>query len=327
MKSSIIFIFVGLAVCHALIDDWQGFKTSFGKTYEHPKEELFRRKVYEENLKWIEKHNALFKQGLVSYELKMNKYGDLTEDEFRMAFLSTNMSQLLTADGTPFTMPADVGDIPDSYDWRDLKAVTPVKDQGMCGSCWAFSTIGSLESINFRKTSHLVRLSEQQLVDCSTSKYDNYGCNGGLPERAYQYIKDVGGVDTEESYPYKAADRKCSFDKTKVGAKITGIVKTKKGDENALKAAVATAGPVSVCIDVTNNFRFYSKGVFKDKTCSSSSINHAVLVVGYGTENGEDYWLVKNSWGTSWGDKGYIKMARNRKNQCAIAPFAVYPTV
>jgi len=207
--------------------------------------------------------------------------------------------------------------------------VTPVKNQGQCGSCWAFSTTGSLEGAHFRQTGKLVSLSEQQLVDCS-GKTGNEGCNGGLMDNAFEYIKENGGLDTEQSYPYHAHNEKCHFNKKTIGATCSGFMDIESGDEDALKEAVATVGPVSIAIDVTEDkFMFYKEGIFVDDECTNTreTLNHGVLAVGYGSNSTTDYWLVKNSWGESWGEAGYIRMARNLNNMCGIATAASYPLV
>ncbi|CAH1788230.1 unnamed protein product [Owenia fusiformis] len=221
--------------------------------------------------------------------------------------------------------------IPDTWDWRTKGYVTPVKNQLQCGSCWAFSTTGSLEGQHFKKTGKLVSLSEQNLVDCST-KEGNHGCQGGLMDYGFTYIKQNGGIDTEASYPYKAVDGKCAFNAANVGATDTGFVDVKSGDEGDLLNAVATVGPIAVAIDASHSsFQLYKSGVYHNFFCSSKRLDHGVLAVGYGSESGifekHDYWLVKNSWGSSWGMDGYIKMSRNRNNNCGIATQASYPLV
>jgi len=223
---------------------------------------------------------------------------------------------------------------PGKVDWREEGAVTPVKNQGQCGSCWAFSTTGSLEAAHFRLTEKLVSLSEQQLVDCS-AKFHNDGCEGGLMDNAFEYIKSVGGLSTEESYPYHAKQGKCHFNKANIGATCTGYVDVKSGDEDSLRDAVASVGPISVAIDATEDkFMLYKDGIFVDTGCNNGEddLDHGVLIVGYGTNKthdgtNKDYWVVKNSWGPEWGEKGYIRMARNLENMCGIATKASYPLV
>ncbi|KAJ8943309.1 hypothetical protein NQ318_004750 [Aromia moschata] len=290
-------------------------------------------KIFMENSHKVAKHNKLYAQGLVSYQLGINKYADMLHHEFVQTLNGFNKSKNMLRgqdldDAITFIPPANV-QLPDSVDWRQKGAVTGVKDQGQCGSCWSFSATGSLEGQHYRKSGKLVSLSEQNLVDCS-EKFGNNGCNGGLMDNAFRYVKQNGGIDTEASYPYRAEDEKCHYSPKNKGATDRGYVDIESGDEDKLKSAVATVGPVSVAIDASHEtFQLYHGGIYSDPDCSTDQLDHGVLVVGYGTDEttGNDYWLVKNSWGTSWGDEGYIKMARNSGNMCGIATQASYPVV
>jgi cathepsin L len=304
---------------------WEDYKTTFGKTYDEQFETV-RRMIWEENLEKVREHNLQYDMGHKSYALGMNEFADMTFAEFKAKFLGFRQLKNNETAQT-FLTPLNMDDLPTEVDWRKKGYVTPVKNQAQCGSCWAFSTTGSLEGQHFRKTGKLVSLSEQQLVDCS-GNYGNMGCNGGLMDNAFQYIKANGGLDTEESYPYTARNGRCHFNPNTIGATVTGYVDVPQGDENALKKASATVGPISVAIDASHSsFQLYSHGVYSEPECSSTQLDHGVLVVGYGSEDGSDYWLVKNSWGPSWGMNGYIMMSRNSDNQCGIATQASYPTV
>lgn len=207
-------------------------------------------------------------------------------------------------------------------DYRDTGAITPVKHQKSCLSCWAFASVAALEAHYYLKYNKRVLLSEQNLVDCVT---ENWGCDGGWMIPCYNYISQHSGINTESQYPYEGLGGKCR-QLPEVGATNKGYLVTNPGDEAHLQLALAIDGPVTVAIHANENFMNYRTGVFDDPDCSKST-NHAVLIVGYGTENGKDYWLVKNSWGIYWGDNGYIKMARNKNSQCAIADYVSYPVV
>lgn len=310
--------------------EFHAWQLKFGKSYSSPSEEAHRRDVWLQNRKLVLVHNMMADQGIKSYRLGMNFFGDLTNEEYKQlvsrgCLRSFNSS--LPRHGSTFLHFPEVRDLPDTVDWRDKGYVTPIKDQKQCGSCWAFSATGSLEGQTFRKTGKLVSLSEQQLVDCS-GDYGNMGCMGGLMDQAFQYIEANGGIDTEDSYPYEAEDRKCRYNPATVGATCTGYVDITSGDEDALQEAVATIGPVSVAIDASqSSFQFYESGVYNEPDCSSEDLDHGVLAVGYGSDGGSDYWLVKNSWGEDWGFKGFILMTRNKQNQCGIATAASYPLV
>jgi len=328
MKSLILLCLVGVALCFTIERDlgvikdesWQVWKSAHNKQYNDIYEEKVRYYIWEDNLRRITKFN----QESTNLFLRMNHFGDMTQTEF-----SKTMNGLYrkgNSTGSAFLAPSHI-QVPDTVDWRTEGYVTPVKNQGQCGSCWAFSTTGSLEGQHFKKTGKLVSLSEQNLVDCSTS-FGNHGCQGGLMDNAFKYIKANGGIDTESSYPYDGRNEQCKFTKSDVGADDTGFVDIPEGDEDALKKAAATVGPISVAIDASHfSFQFYHSGVYDESSCSSTALDHGVLVVGYGTYQGKDYWLVKNSWGAGWGLKGYIRMSRNKNNQCGIASSASYPLV
>jgi cathepsin L len=306
---------------------WVLFKRTFEKQYASAEEETSRRSIFEDNVALIRNHNLEADIGLHTYTLGLNKFADMTNEEFNKQMNGLDLSLKVNGgDRHTYRAPANV-QVPDEVDWRPKGYVTPIKDQGQCGSCWAFSATGSLEGQHFAKTQQLVSLSEQNLVDCSQA-YGNMGCNGGLMDSAFRYIKANNGIDLEAAYPYEARTLKCRFDATKVGATDTGMVDVPSQDEAALKSAIATVGPVSVAIDAAHSsFQLYRSGVYNEPACSPTRLDHGVLAVGYGSQGGQDYYIVKNSWGTSWGNEGYILMSRNKSNQCGIATMSSYPLV
>ncbi|KAK7099245.1 procathepsin L-like isoform X1 [Littorina saxatilis] len=306
--------------------EWTTFKHVYNRRY-NPQEETARRGIWESNLRMIQQHNLEADRGLHSYSLGMNHLGDMTTKEIVETLNGYKMSANRTA-GSTYLPPSNVGDLPAEVDWRTKGYVTPVKNQESCGSCWAFSTTGSLEGQHFKKTGQLVSLSEQNLVDCAMTQ-GNHGCQGGLMDYAFSYIRINKGIDTEESYPYTAKNGLCRFRATDVGATDMGYTDILRNSETDLQSAAATVGPISVAIDASRpTFHFYKTGVYYDRECSSKKLDHGVLVVGYGGSSMDGaYWLVKNSWGPAWGMQGYIQMARNRDNACGIATQASYPTV
>ncbi|KAK1343846.1 hypothetical protein QTO34_014400, partial [Cnephaeus nilssonii] len=276
------------------------------------------RRLYGVDMKMIELHNREYSLRKHGFTMAMNAFGDMTNEEFRQVMNGFQKQKQRN------------GKIPSSVDWREKGYVTPVKNQGQCGSCWAFSATGSLEGQMFRKTGKLVSPNEQNLVDCSCAQ-GNQGCNGGLMANAFQYVKDNKGLDTEESYPYIARESNtCNYKPEYIAANDTGFVDIPQR-EKALLKAVATVGPISVAIDAGHSsFQFYYEDIYYEPNCSSKDMDHSVLVVGYGSEGGESknnkFWIVKNSWCSGWGMNGYIKMARDQSNHCGIATAASYPT-
>jgi len=305
---------------------WEIFKRVHNKEYTTTEDEV-RRRIFSKNVRLIVHHNIEADLGLHSFRLGVNQFADLTNTEFRA--LNGYNGNLKTPSPLPEFSSVGIRDLPATVDWRTKGIVTPVKNQAQCGSCWAFSAIASLEGQHANATGKLVSLSEQQLVDCSQAE-GNQGCNGGLMDQAFTYIQKNKGVDTEASYPYEGVDGTCRFKKANVGATIIGFKDIPSGDENALKTAAATIGPISVAIDASSFwFQLYFGGIYDHADCKNGAadLDHGVTVVGYGTENGKDYWLVKNSWGAAWGEKGYIRMVRNKSNQCGIATQASYPLI
>ncbi|CAL1298993.1 unnamed protein product, partial [Larinioides sclopetarius] len=300
------------------------FQNVYSKLYSED-EEPQRRSIWENGIQECFLHNLKADLGMSTFRRGTNAYSDLTEEEtakFRKGYRDPDYHGNCTT-----WVRASNSDPPNSIDWRDQGLVTRIKDQGQCGACWAFSAIGSLEGQNKKKSDDLVALSEQQLVDCATNGVNN-GCDGGLMSSAFEYIKTIDGEDTEKSYPYREEQGECEFNPDTVAAKVTGYVELPSGDENALKETVASVGPVSVAIDAGHSsFTSYKSGIYYEPNCSSKQFDHAVVVVGYGTEDGTDYWLLKNSWGESWGMNGYMKMARNKNNMCGVASKASYPLV
>lgn len=257
--------------------------------------------------------------------MAVNRFTDMSSAEF-VAFF--NGLRMPTQQRLHQQLHIESGaTIPDTVDWRTKNVVTPVKNQQQCGSCWAFSATGSLEGQHALKNKKLVSLSEQNLVDCSGPE-GNDGCEGGLMDDAFAYIKKNKGIDTEASYPYTAEDGNCAFKVNAIGATLKSWTDIDSGSESALTDAIANVGPISVAIDASNpSFQSYSSGVYFEDQCSSSQLDHGVLAVGYGKKDSSEYYLVKNSWGTDWGMDGYILMSRNKDNNCGIATMSSYPVV
>ncbi|KAL2327275.1 hypothetical protein Fmac_020702 [Flemingia macrophylla] len=296
------------------------FVNRFGKSYRSAEEMRERFGIFQQNLKFIRSAN----KKRFSYTLAVNHFADWTWEEFKTHRLGAAQNCSATLNGNHKLTDAI---LPPTKDWRKEGIVSAVKDQGSCGSCWTFSTTGALEAAYAQAFGKSVSLSEQQLVDCA-GHFNNFGCNGGLPSQAFEYIKYNGGLDSEEAYPYTGKNGVCKFSAENVAVQVLDSVNVTLGAEDELKHAVAFVRPVSVAFQVVDGFRFYENGVYSSNTCGSTSqdVNHAVLAVGYGVENGVPYWLIKNSWGESWGDDGYFKMEMG-KNMCGVATCASYPVV
>jgi C1A family cysteine protease len=322
-----ILSFIGLSFVSSSSDehwvDFRNFQLKFNKRYETIVELRKRFEIFRENIIEIYNHNN---QKNKTFTLAINQFTDLTQEEFVHYYVS-GLNNYQSYGCSTYTAPSNIL-LPSSVDWRQKGAVSSVKDQGQCGSCWTFSSTGALEGSWAISTGQLLDLAEQQLVDCAQGiQYGSHGCNGGQMEGAFKYVIENGQC-VESSYPYTAKDESCK--KCQSFVSMTSCYDVKPNDQLSLKSAISRQ-PVSVAIEAdTFYFQSYSSGVLTSDKCGTK-LDHGVLVVGYGTENGNDYWLVKNSWGTSWGDEGYVKIGRsdsqNDPGICGIAMQPSYPVV
>ncbi|CAN6200703.1 unnamed protein product [Urochloa humidicola] len=288
-------------------------------------EDRLRLEVFRANLRYIDLHNAEADAGLHTFRLGLTPFTDLTLDEFIARALGFLRNATAAARSTRYLpRPGDDGLIPDAVDWRERGAVTGVKNQGQCGGCWAFSAVAAMEGVNKIATGNLVSLSEQELIDCDSK---DSGCNGGDMGNAFQFVIDNGGIDTEADYPFIGTDGNC--DAIRENRKVVSIDSYEMvpaNNEKALQKAVANQ-PVSVAINAAGPaFQHYSSGIFNGMC--GLKLDHGVTAVGYGSEDGKDFWIVKNSWGPGWGEAGYIRMERNvflPMGKCGIAMDASYP--
>jgi len=317
---------------------FETFKADFNKVYDGAAEEAIRFKVFAENVNMIRDFNQN-KAASEGYTMGVNQFTDFTHAEYR-ELLGYNASAKKPNPIAVFDTSNLAGDV----DWTTKGAVTPVKNQEQCGSCWAFSTTGAAEGRLFIKNKKLVSLSEQELVDCAGS-FGNQGCNGGLMDDGFKYMASKGD-EQEASYPYTAKTGTCNTQKQSAADGVNSGVITGAKDVTPQSCADLMAavqeGPVSVAIEADQSgFQHYSSGIFSG-TCGTQ-LDHGVLVVGYGTDGGKDYWKVKNSWGTTWGDAGYIRMTKScgatgrqllgggggggSKGECGILAQPSYPVV
>jgi len=303
-------------------ESFTDFVSKYNKKYTHDGF-FYRYNIFKKNFDYIHNHNTHKK---TSYTLAVNEFADMKFEEFHASRTGYNMVSREYIRSKNVVELSHIAS-PQPVDWRDSNAVTPVKDQGQCGSCWSFSATGSMEGAWALKKKQLVSLSEQQLVDCS-QKQGNDGCNGGLMDYAFEYVIANGGITTEAKYPYTARDGKCKKPLPPSAVSITKYADVTPNSKADLIAAVEI-GPVSIAIEADQEaFQFYSGGVFDDASCGTN-LDHGVLAVGYNTtDDGTDYYIVKNSWGQNWGLSGYILMAaKDGAGECGMNMDPSYPIV
>ena len=331
-KALLVLLCVALVSCEYDVESmifrqFQKFIKKYNKKYSSMNEYLARYNVFRQNLEQTVENAPL------TYKVGVTKFSDLTQQEFAKTYLNLEFPATALLNLYPAQVKASNA-APDAFDWRDKDVVSGVKDQGSCGSCWAFSTVGNLEGLYALNKGVVKTFSEQFLVDCDTL---DSACNGGLMELSFEWLTDNGGFMYESDYPYTGRKQTCKQDKTKfVDMKVTGY--TKLGDpsttwspvdEDEVKEFLFETGPLAVALNA-NPLQTYTGGVLDLTTarCNPSGMNHAVLLVGYGndTKTGLDYWLVKNSWGKNWGESGYFRIARG-KGTCGINQYITTATV
>lgn len=307
--------------------EFSNFQERFRKRYNSIQELETRFAIFKNNFINILSHNADHNQ---NFTMGVNQFTDLTPEEFRAQYVGGLKSAVGSYGCKSFSSSGS--GLPASIDWRTKGAVTSVKDQGQCGSCWTFSATGAVEGAWAIAKGQLIDLSEQELVDCATGiTYGSHGCSGGEMDGAFKFIIENGQC-SNSAYPYTSGTTKTGghCQKCSAAAHISSCSDVKPNDQISLKAAVAMQ-PVAIAISAdTKLFQSYSGGVITSSSCYTS-LDHGVLIVGYGSENGQDYWLVKNSWGTSWGQAGYVKIARslstNDPGICGIAMSPSFPSI
>ena len=292
----------------SMVDHYTTFINKYNKTYSDMNFDIFK-----DNIEYINRHNN---QDL-PYKLEMNQFTDLPPMKSMVKYKKNGHNNHLYEYN-------DMKDVPSSIDWREKNAVTHVKNQGKCGSCWSFSATGSIEAIHAIKKGVLLNISEQQLVDCSVD-YGNHGCQGGSMDSAFKYVID-NGLCSEEDYPYQGIEEQCMDCKGIIN--ISDYKDVIPNNEGILKRVV-NQQPVSVAIQANlKSFQLYSSGIYSDPSCGTQ-LDHGVLIVGYGRDmfHNMDYWIVKNSWGPLWGENGYIRIQRNIENSSGLCGIAMQPSI
>jgi len=293
------------------LEQWQEYKVKFEKEYSGEEEEQ-RYSLWLKNKKFVDDHNLADK----GYSMSLNEFSDWTEDE-----KNSRLTGYTPLETSPVERISFKGvESPTSLDHRDNGLVTDIKNQGHCGSCWAFSATGGIEGVWALKTGELIPVSEQQMLDCGQGS-----CDGGHMFYGWETAKN--GINSEEAYPYEAEDGTCRFDSNAIVSSVTGSKQVYPDEEDIMNALYEVGYPISIGIHAGDSFKQYSGGIYSDPSCVNGRLNHAILIVGYNRDvAGEEYWIVRNSWGSNWGEGGYIKMKMG-ENSCGLAYDPWYPTL
>ena len=338
-KTIIIFATLCIVACHAVhpvqdgslteTEEFLSYMEVYNKQYATMEEKNKRMSIFLKNKEFVINHNNEYAKGIHTFSLELNAFADITNEEYKAKYLGLKIDIGSYLGGKADTyVPEFKGAAPDAWDWRTnaTNVVGPVKNQGGCGSCWAFSAVATMEGQLNKKTNKINSLSEQELVDCVRGGKDTC-TQGGEMYDGEEYGVTTGMV-SEADYPYQGSSgNACSVKGKNIVHKYSGYTNITSGDEDALKSASFEQPIISVGIDASSIwFQLYFGGVFNDKSCKTKAadLDHGVAVVGYGTSKGKDFWMVRNSWGGSWGIKGYIMMSRNANNQCGIATQASF---
>ncbi|XP_020089331.1 fruit bromelain-like [Ananas comosus] len=300
-------------------EEWMA---QYGRVYNDNDEKMRRFQIFKNNVNHIETFNNHSEN---SYTLGINQFTDKTNNEFISQYTGVSLPLNIETELVESFDDVDISAVAQSIDWRDYGAVTSVRNQGSCGSCWAFSAIATVEGIYKIKTGYLVSLSEQEVLDCAVS----YGCKGGWVDKAYDFIISNNGVTSAAYYPYQGYKGTCAANSVPNSAYITGYTYVQRNNERSMMYAVSKQ-PIAALIDASgNNFQYYRGGVYSGPC--GTSLNHAITIIGYGQDSsGTKYWIVRNSWGSSWGERGYVRMARGVSSSsglCGIAMAPLYPTL
>lgn len=287
---------------------WEQFKVDYAKRYASISDELHHRRAFERNALLVEQHNANQRR---SYSLAINQFGDLSDSEKRSLLRPIRRPTVSTFSAK------NVGDPPPTWDWRSLGYVSPVTYEKDFSSS-VDAVVGAIETMWAIKNKTLTILSTQQLKDCAPVLYTNPDFLG--------YLCNIGGLESNATYPPSPTNQSCKFDETKIVAPINGMIQYGSGDEDQLKLGVWQDGAIAIDLNVPGDMVSYSGGIYSNPHCPQGFPNHSMLLVGYGNDNGTDYWLLRNSWGTAWGEQGYIRLARNKNNTCGVADNPWAPT-